>query len=72
MLIATKDKFILTESGTLCTEASTLELAPGEWPDFISVVDEEGEGFLFQKVHVDEMGGSYQTKGGALLMVWND
>jgi len=31
----------------LITEASTIGLAPREWPDFIGVTDTRGVGFLF-------------------------
>ncbi len=31
----------------LVAEASTIGLRPGEWPDFVAVIDKEGKGFLF-------------------------
>lgn len=76
MIVVNKADVMLFESG-LFAEASSLGLKPGEWPDFISVVDDNNEGFLFQKsrpeTHDGELVGHlYFTKGGAQLTVAND
>ena len=77
MIVVNKADVMLFEGG-LITEASTIGIKPGEaWPDFISVVDDHNEGFLFQKsrpeTHDGELVGYlYFTNGGAQLTVAND
>jgi len=76
-----------TDKGNLVTEASTLGLKPGEWPDFIALVNDEDEGFLFQKgasnhsftnrgtsneeIHFDGF-DYFLTTGNGKLIVFND
>jgi len=72
------------DGNKLVAEASSIELSPGDWPDFISVVDDSGSGFLFQRGdpfnHNEEFAGfNYYTRGGSLsssrniqLVVFND
>ena len=71
----TKDTVGLVEGKPeLVAEASELGLAPGVWPDFIAVVDDDGEGFLFERSYM-RAGGSwcYRTKDGLVsLLVFND
>jgi len=62
----------------LVGEASTMGILPGEWPDFIGVVDDKNEGFLFQKGIPDVNGRDvmgyhyYDRNMGAELLVIND
>lgn len=61
----------------LAAEASTLGLKPGEWPDFISVINSAGEGLLFQRERPSRTGGEfdgywYVTQHGTYLHVLND
>ena len=75
MHLVTKDQVGIVEGKReLVAEASEIGLSPGEWPEFIAVVDESAEGFLFQRVYILEGGGyRYQTKNGAVnLTVFND
>lgn len=66
------------EGNKLISEASDLNLAPGDWPDFISVVDDSGSGFLFQRAdpfnHNEEFAGfNYYSRGSNVqLVVFND
>ncbi len=77
MITVNKSQVILFE-GKLIAEASTLELAPGEWPDFIAVVDDKNEGYLFQRAlpiyRDDEFSGySYADwASGVGMTVFND
>lgn len=65
-------------NGKLIGEASTMGLAVGEWPDFISVVDDKNEGFLFMRGteihHSGEFGGfNYRTQNAGIeMVVFND
>lgn len=44
------DRCLFTYSpNVVLSEASTLGLKPGEWPDFIAITDEDRRGFLVQK-----------------------
>lgn len=68
---------VMLDGTALVGEASTMNLAPGEWPEFVSVIDDQNEGFLFQRSCRMDFGGEfagyvYLTKGGAKLTVWND
>lgn len=78
MVVVNKSLVSLSEkTGSLLTEASTIGLGPGEWPDFISVVDDAGNGFLFLKGTVDRRDGDitavhYLTRDGLGLVVFND
>jgi hypothetical protein len=62
----------------LTGEASTMGLAPGEWPDWIAVTDSGNDGFLFghpkEMTHRGEFAGKvYNTNDGAFtLTVFND
>lgn len=77
MVVVNKKQVDLID-GKLVTEASDLELKPGEWPDFISVVDDNNVGFLFTKSRrIDnhgEFGGYtyYDRTSGVTLEVFND
>ncbi len=77
MLVVDKSQVIL-EDGNLVAEASTLGLAPGNWPDFISVVDDSGSGYLFRRqtkkiMNGDDFGGyCYVASKGETLIVFND
>lgn len=57
----------------LFAEASEIGLVPGEWPDFIAVLDDAGEGFLFQRIFRHEHSAKYRTADGRFaLTVLND
>ena len=76
MLIVNKRQVRSTVHGLLA-EASDLGLRPGDWPDFISVVDDQNEGFIFQKswpeyFHTDMVSYHYRTRNGHELIVLND
>ncbi len=84
-MIVTVNKEVVTfipingdRAARLVTEASTLELRPGEWPDFIGVVDHDDQGFLFRRAEdIKNLGGdlggvNYRTRDGMLLVVFND
>lgn len=58
--------------GRLVAEASQIGLPPGNWPDFIAVLDEANNGFLFQLERVDDSLAVYSTRGGAVMHVLND
>ena len=61
-----EDKF-----GDLCTEASSLGLAPGEWPTEL-IIPRIGV-FDFVDVDQDETEFTYRLRGsGQLLKIWND
>ncbi len=71
MLTVNKNLTTLHDETTLVTEASTLQI--NRWPQFISVVDEEGKGFLFGKERITAELGTYTTKDGRyVLKVFND
>jgi hypothetical protein len=78
MLTINKRSTDLVESNVLTTEASTIGLKPGEWPDFIAVVNDANNGFLFgnpqDMFNHGELGAvNYTTKDGAFhLTVFND
>jgi hypothetical protein len=80
MLTISKDKctLALDRQGLLC-EASDIGLAPGEWPDFIAVVDDSDVGYLFgfpqfTRTHDDDvMLATYKTADLKFdLVVLND
>jgi hypothetical protein len=58
MIIVRKDQVTITSPIEFHAEASTLGLAPGEWPDLIAVLNDDNEGFLFVR------GGSLQGWDG--------
>jgi len=65
------------DQNRLITEASTANLNPGEWPDFISVVDDAGVGYLFGAPRYVRPGGElqaviYTSRQGHELHVLND
>lgn len=79
MYIVEKSQVELFEGATnkLTSEASMMGFAPGVWPELVGVVDENGEGFMFQKgdviLHGEEFGGYYYyTKSGLQLTIFND
>jgi hypothetical protein len=67
-------KSICTLDGnSLLTEASCANLAPGEWPEFVSVVDDRNEGFLFGHPRPEPGGGRvYTSRQGFTLHILND
>ena len=79
MYIVNKKQVELID-GKLFTEASTLELKPGEWPDHIAVVDDAGQGYLFQRGRIavqpngfEMVGYHYWARGTSVeLFVAND
>ena len=79
MLVINKSQVILSE-GSLVAEASSIGLAPGEWPQFISVVNDANEGYIFQRQHMIDVspdrrdfgGYAYAGKRGEVLIVHND
>ena len=77
MVVVQKEQVTLSEDKRyLIGCASDMGLRPGEWPDFISVVDANGSGFLFQRGAMigDEVGFVYATRTGSNfeLHVLND
>ena len=75
MHTVSKSRTILADDKMgLITEASDAGLRPGEWPDWISVLDENREGFLYGFPFVLPDGGrEYSTKDGKFyLKVFND
>ena len=59
----------------LVTEASTIGLTPGEWPDFVAVVDEKDSGFLFGPCfqQLEDGGRAYQSDANSVeLHILND
>lgn len=81
MLVINKSQVDLVEGRPeLVTEASAIGLKPGEWPEWISVVDDNGRGFLFgpgatfERSEGDIMAARYHTQNGgaATLTVIND
>jgi hypothetical protein len=55
------------------TEASDIGLRAGEWPDFVAVLDEKNEGWLFMKeapvIRNDELAAyRYSTKSGNMIL----
>ena len=62
MLLLQKNNVTMC-NGKLVTEASTAGLAPGEWPDFVAVVDERDSGFLFGPCfrRLEDGGRAYQS-----------
>ena len=78
MYICNKSQVTLNEDHAgLTGEASEMGLAPGEWPEFIAVIDNAGEGFLFgakcMMRHCGEFAGyRYTNNRGVTLTVFND
>ena len=77
--MTTIDKSAVTlEDGKLVTEASTAGLLPGEWPDFVAVLDERQAGFLFQLEGLERRDGDtlfaryYDRTSGVALTIFND
>lgn len=73
MIVVNKKQTMLID-GKLVTEASSLQLPPGVWPYFISVVDDAGEGFLFEQKDKGDWGSRYSSAlgGDEELVVYND
>ena len=78
MVTVNKSQFSLNGK-TLVTEASTIGLPPGEWPDFIAVVDDANTGFLFGPEKKNETYGEdltgvryFSRVGSVELLVVND
>jgi len=67
----------LIDNNLVC-EASEIGLRPGEWPEFIGILDDENEGFLFRKGSPDVLDGElhafrYRSRvGNHELLVIND
>lgn len=79
MVVVKKDQTTqMVGANELYADASDLGLKPGEWPQFIAVVDDENEGYLFERgnLHVQNeelMAVTYRSLDGAIeLMVMND
>jgi hypothetical protein len=69
----------LTLSGEkLVGEASSIGLALGQWPDFIAVLDDQNEGFLFERGTYPQfergelIAQSYYSQQGFELSILND
>jgi len=62
------------QGNTIHAEASCIGLRPGEWPDFITVDDERGDGgILLLKESSCKYETRYSTKDGRLrLVIEND
>lgn len=79
MHTAKREMFTFRPDG-ITSEASSLGLGVGEWPQFIAITDEEGKGFLvalvrFEKSQDGEIRWAvYQDRAGALpiVTVFND
>lgn len=72
-----KDCDLSKDRTQLVTEASDVGLEPGEWPFFIALVDDSGNGSLFRRgtplMTNGELGGyGYYTQQGGHLVVFND
>lgn len=62
---------------TVVAEASTIGFKPGEWPDFLAVMQNdsfEGDGWLFKRDFTpDEYGAfTYRHQAGFKIVVLND
>lgn len=73
MFIVKKDAIDLI-NGKLVTEASTIGLPPGVWPDFVGVLNEQNDGFLFGpgRKPLPDGGYIYLSKSGLELHIIND
>ena len=79
MLVVNKAQTTLGDGG-LVAEASTLGLKPGEWPDFIAVLNDDLKGYLFRRQHQpinnypsnQFAGYVYVASRGEQLLVYND
>ena len=47
MVVCNRSQFEF-DAKCITAEASSLGLTPGNWPDFIAIVDDDGKGFLVQ------------------------
>jgi len=73
MFIVNKSQVELIGPTELFGEASTMGLPVGQWPDFISVVDDKKEGFLFHHARVEgEIHVYLGSTSGIRLNVLND
>lgn len=77
-MVTVNKAHVTLEGNDIVGEASTMGLAPGEWPDFIAVVDDSNDGFLFQRAsaicHNGDLGGYdyFSTVGTLKMVVLND
>lgn len=79
MFETNRKNFIYTPEG-ISAEASDLRLRPGEWPDFIAILDESNAGFLVRLARLekapdgDVMFAVYQDQTGSLpeVRIYND
>lgn len=77
-MITVNKSQVSLEDGKIVGEASTMGLAPGEWPDFIAVVDDSDNGFLFQRADATRYDGDLasfrylSTVGNLEMVVLND
>ncbi len=74
-MFVVKKQDVFPVGTNLVCEASTIGLGPGEWPDFVAVVDEKGSGFLFGPTFDrDKEGGRiYFSRASAIgLHILND
>lgn len=79
MFTISKDVCSLNAAGDgLVTEASTAGLPPGEWPDFVAVLNKGNAGFLLHWDHNDMSNGDiagvhyYDRTSGVKLLIIND
>ena len=75
------DRCLFTySSAEVVTEASDLGLKPGEWPDFIAIVDDMRQGYLIQRANAELskdgeiLWMNYIEKNGSLpvVKIFND
>lgn len=73
MIVINKEQVSLHDN-CLVTEASSAGLRPGEWPDFVSVINDEGNGFLFGPLFkpLSDGGRVYLSKSNLELHILND
>ena len=75
MVTINKKDCVTLDGLKMITEASTVGLAVGEWPDFIAVMDDADQGFLFGPSfrRLNDGGRVYYSKTSAAeLHVLND
>lgn len=75
--ITLTEPLVKDEGGYYSIEASSLGLAPGEWPDFIALTNEAGIGGLFRRGAArtfcsGQIDGFDYWCGVTLLLVFND
>jgi hypothetical protein len=77
-MLTTKREEWRYEGGIAHAEASDIGVRPGEWPDFIAILDDRNEGFLlvfrsFERREGDILWAEYAARSGSLVAhVFND